>query len=75
MAGQQLFEAIERVYHTGVVHVADEWRIQMLVDGAGVPQDRYISFTASPCRASDDRSGDDTVIGVNVSVLDVTDSA
>jgi PAS domain S-box-containing protein len=65
VAGQQLFEVLDRIYTAGKAETAREWRIQ-LDRGAG-PEEFWVDFTAVPRRADDG-----TVTGVTAYVIDVT---
>ncbi|MGX5653382.1 SpoIIE family protein phosphatase [Geodermatophilus nigrescens] len=68
IAGQQLFELLDRVYATGEPVVAREWRLQMDSAADGPSGDLFLDFTVAPWRAADGG-----VRGVLITQSDVTD--
>jgi serine phosphatase RsbU (regulator of sigma subunit)/anti-sigma regulatory factor (Ser/Thr protein kinase) len=52
-AGQQLFEAVDRVYADGRPTCAHEWRVQFDHDGDGELEERFVDFTLVPRYAAD----------------------
>ncbi len=50
-AGQQLFEALDRVLASGQAEQAREWRIQLDQDGDGRLEERFVDFTLVPWTA------------------------
>ena len=69
VAGQQLFEMLDRVYASGEPVTAREWRIQLDPDGDSETQDEvYLDFSLTPWRAADGG-----VRGILVVQTDVTD--
>ncbi len=66
VAGQQIFELLDRVYRTGEPQTGRAWRAQVEVGAEGV-QEVYADFTAAPLRAA---SG--SITGVLVTGSDVT---
>lgn len=52
-AGQQLFEALDRVYADGRPTRAHEWRVQLDQDGDGELEERFVDFTLVPWRDAD----------------------
>jgi PAS domain S-box-containing protein len=67
IAGQQLYELLDRVYATGELETGKEWRAQI---GPGPDRIRevYADFTVAPRRAADG-----TVNGLLIAMTDVTD--
>ena len=53
VAGQQLFELLDRVYASGEPVTAREWRIQLDRDGDDAQDEVYLDFSATPWRAAD----------------------
>jgi anti-anti-sigma factor len=68
VAGQRVYELVERVYATGKPQRGREWRFQVDVTGTGVPEEFYADFIMAPRR-----SADGTVSGLVVSLDDVTE--
>ncbi|MGY1832890.1 SpoIIE family protein phosphatase [Geodermatophilus sp. SYSU D01180] len=68
LAGQQVFEMFDRVYATGELQTAREWRVQVARDGSGAVEESYADFTCVPRRAADG-----TVTGLLAFAFDVTD--
>ena len=68
IAGQQLFELLDRVYASGEPVTAREWRIQLDRDGDDAQDEVYLDFSATPWRAADGG-----VRGILVVQTDVTD--
>jgi serine phosphatase RsbU (regulator of sigma subunit)/anti-sigma regulatory factor (Ser/Thr protein kinase)/ABC-type transporter Mla MlaB component len=66
VAGQQIFELLDRVYQTGEPQTGRAWRAQVDVGAEGI-QEVYADFTAAPQRAADGR-----IVGVLVTGSDVT---
>ena len=54
VAGQQLFELLDRVYASGEPVTAREWRIQLDRDGDDAQDEVYLDFSVTPWRAADD---------------------
>ena len=67
IAGQQLYELLDRVYATGELETGKEWRAQIDRDPGGL-QEVYGDFTVAPRRAADG-----TVNGLLVIVSDATE--
>ncbi len=67
IAGQQLYELLDRVYATGELETGKEWRAQIDREPGGI-QEVYGDFTVAPRRAADG-----TVNGLLVIVSDVTE--
>jgi serine phosphatase RsbU (regulator of sigma subunit)/anti-sigma regulatory factor (Ser/Thr protein kinase)/anti-anti-sigma regulatory factor len=67
LAGQQLFELLDRVYATGEPETGTEWRAQ-LGSGPRGPQEIYADFTVAPRR-----DPDGTVNGLLIIASDVTE--
>jgi PAS domain S-box-containing protein len=70
VAGQQLFELLDRVYTSGEPVTAREWRIQLDRDGDSAQDEVYLDFSLTPWRAADGG-----VRGILVVQADVTDRA
>jgi PAS domain S-box-containing protein len=68
-AGQQLYEAVDRVYAEGRPTRAREWRIQLDHDGDGGLEERFVDFMLVPWSAADG-----SVRGVAGVAHDVTDA-
>jgi serine phosphatase RsbU (regulator of sigma subunit)/anti-sigma regulatory factor (Ser/Thr protein kinase)/anti-anti-sigma regulatory factor len=68
VAGQQLFELLDRVYASGEPVTASEWRIQLDRDGDSTQDEVYLDFSLTPWRAADGG-----VRGILVVQTDVTD--
>jgi len=66
IAGQQIFELLDRVYRTGEAEAGRAWRAQVDLGCEGV-QEVYGNFTAAPLRAADG-----AITGVLVTWADVT---
>ena len=66
VAGQQLFEMLDRVHRTGEPESGRAWRAQVDLGPEGI-QEVYGDFTAAPLRAADGG-----IAGVLVTGLDVT---
>jgi serine phosphatase RsbU (regulator of sigma subunit)/anti-sigma regulatory factor (Ser/Thr protein kinase)/ABC-type transporter Mla MlaB component len=66
IAGQQIFELLDRVYQTGETQTGRAWRAQVDVGPEGI-QEVYADFTAAPLRATGGR-----IVGVVVTGSDVT---
>jgi serine phosphatase RsbU (regulator of sigma subunit)/anti-sigma regulatory factor (Ser/Thr protein kinase)/ABC-type transporter Mla MlaB component len=66
VAGQQIFELLDRVYRSGEPQSGRAWRAQVDLGPEGV-QEVYGDFTAAPLRAADGG-----IAGVLVTGLDVT---
>jgi serine phosphatase RsbU (regulator of sigma subunit)/anti-sigma regulatory factor (Ser/Thr protein kinase)/ABC-type transporter Mla MlaB component len=66
VAGQQIFELLDRVYHTGEPQTGRAWRAQVDVGPEGV-QEVYADFTAAPLWAAGGQ-----IAGVLVTGSDVT---
>ncbi|QJY47448.1 SpoIIE family protein phosphatase [Pseudonocardia broussonetiae] len=67
VAGQQVFELLDRVYTSGRAHTGQEWRIQVARSADGEPEEMVLDFTVTPRR---DGSGE--VVGLFLSSVDVT---
>jgi len=67
VAGQQLFEILDRVFGTGVPQVASGWRVQTQNPATGELEERYVDFTVVPRH---DPSG--TIAGLNVFAVETT---
>jgi len=67
LAGQQLFELLDRVYATGEPETGTEWRAQ-LGSGPRGPREVYADFTVTPRR-----DADGTVNGLLIIATDVTE--
>jgi serine phosphatase RsbU (regulator of sigma subunit)/anti-sigma regulatory factor (Ser/Thr protein kinase)/anti-anti-sigma regulatory factor len=68
VAGQQIFELLDRVYASGEPATAREWRIQLDPDGDSAQDEVYLDFSLTPWRAADGG-----VRGILVVQTDVTD--
>ena len=68
VAGQQIFELLDRVYASGEPVTAREWRIQMQSDGDSAQDEVYLDFSLTPWRAADGG-----VRGILILQTDVTD--
>jgi serine phosphatase RsbU (regulator of sigma subunit)/anti-sigma regulatory factor (Ser/Thr protein kinase) len=68
VAGQQLFDLLDRVYASGEPVTASEWRIQLDRDGDSTQDEVYLDFSLTPWRAADGG-----VRGILVVQTDVTD--
>jgi serine phosphatase RsbU (regulator of sigma subunit)/anti-sigma regulatory factor (Ser/Thr protein kinase)/ABC-type transporter Mla MlaB component len=66
VAGQQIFELLDRVYQTGEPQTGRAWRAQVDVGPDGI-QEVYADFTAAPLRVAGGR-----IAGVLVTGSDVT---
>ncbi len=66
VAGQRIFELLDRVYETDEPMNASEWRLQMEVEGTTV--EFYMDFALTPWRRPDG-----SVRGILVTASDVTD--
>jgi serine phosphatase RsbU (regulator of sigma subunit)/anti-sigma regulatory factor (Ser/Thr protein kinase)/ABC-type transporter Mla MlaB component len=66
IAGQQIFELLDRVYRTGEPEAGRGWRAQVDLGSEGI-QEVYGDFTAAPLRAADG-----AITGVLVTGADVT---
>src|SRR6201992_98809 len=53
IAGQQLFELLDRVYASGEAVTAREWRIQLGPDGDRAQSEVYLDFSLTPWRGAD----------------------
>ena len=67
LAGQQLFELLDRVYATGEPETGTEWRAQLDVGPRGL-QEIYADFSVAPRRTADG-----TVNGLLIMATDVTE--
>ena len=54
IAGQQIFEMLDRVLTTGKPQAGREWRVQ-IGRGRGAARETYVDFTVIPWRAADGR--------------------
>jgi len=66
LAGQQIYELLDRVYATGQAQTGQEWRLQ-LDRGGDTAEDVYLDFTVTPRRTADG-----TVNGLLGTGIDVT---
>ncbi|OLR93397.1 hypothetical protein BJP25_17745 [Actinokineospora bangkokensis] len=66
LRGQQVLEMFDRVLTTGQAQVGREWRLQLDLDGSGVPVDHFYDFVVTPHRVGG------TVTGTLLHFLDVT---
>ncbi|MCV7258069.1 SpoIIE family protein phosphatase [Mycobacterium shimoidei] len=67
LQGQFIHEMLDRVYQTGEPQAANEWRVQLDIDGSGKIQERFFDFLATPRRRADG-----SIEGVQFVVDDVT---
>lgn len=65
--GQFIHEMLDRVYQTGEPQSANEWRVQVDIDGSGKIQERFFDFLATPRRRPDG-----SIEGVQFVIDDVT---
>ncbi len=65
--GQFIHEMLDRVYQTGEPQSANEWRVQLDIDGSGKIQERFFDFLATPRRRPDG-----SIEGVQFVIDDVT---
>ncbi|MBB4682911.1 SpoIIE family protein phosphatase [Amycolatopsis jiangsuensis] len=65
--GQQIFEAVERVYDTAEPYTMNEWRMQLGADETGQPREMYLDVHLAP-RFTDDGA----IRGVVGYITDVT---
>ncbi|GAB2581172.1 hypothetical protein Aab01nite_58160 [Paractinoplanes abujensis] len=67
VAGQQIFELVDRVWESGKVLTIPEMRIQFDADGSGTVQEFFVDWTGIP-----NRDDDGTVVGMIALFIDVT---
>jgi anti-anti-sigma factor len=67
VAGQNLFEILDRVYRTGEAQAGTEWRMQLDPDGSGTIEEIFVDVLYTPRRRADG-----SVAGVQISFEDVT---
>ncbi len=67
VGGQQVFEAVERVYHTAEPYTMNEWRIQFGADETGQVRQLYLDVHLTPRFTTDG-----TIRGVAGYITDVT---
>jgi serine phosphatase RsbU (regulator of sigma subunit)/anti-sigma regulatory factor (Ser/Thr protein kinase)/anti-anti-sigma regulatory factor len=65
LAGQQIYELLDRVYATGQAQTGQEWRLQ-LDRGGDAAEDVYLDFTVVPLRAADGTVGGLLGTGIDV---------
>ncbi len=66
LAGQQIFDMFDRVYHTGEPQTGTEWRLQADLEGSGY-REHFFDFLVTPRRAADG-----SIEGVQLIFDDVT---
>lgn len=66
--GQGFFELLDDVYTTGVTFVGDEMALELDRGGDGTLERSYLNFIYAPMR-----DGNDTIIGLFVEAVDVTE--
>jgi serine phosphatase RsbU (regulator of sigma subunit)/anti-sigma regulatory factor (Ser/Thr protein kinase)/anti-anti-sigma regulatory factor len=66
LESQQIFQMLDRVYHTGERQVGAEWRLQADFSGSGI-EERYFDFLVTPRRRADG-----SIEGVQIIFDDVT---
>lgn len=65
--GQFIHVMLDRVYQSGEPQSANEWRVQLDIDGSGKVQERFFDFLATPRRRPDG-----SIEGVQFMIDDVT---
>ncbi|HET9015565.1 MAG TPA: ATP-binding protein [Thermomicrobiaceae bacterium] len=68
LAGQGIFELLDRVFQTGEPHIGRETFVRLREPGSGDLRDTYFDFVYQPIRAADG-----PVEGIFVHAIDVTD--
>jgi serine phosphatase RsbU (regulator of sigma subunit)/anti-sigma regulatory factor (Ser/Thr protein kinase)/anti-anti-sigma regulatory factor len=66
LESQQIFQMLDRVYHTGERQTGVEWRLQADFGGAGI-EEKYFDFLVTPRRGADG-----SIEGVQIIFDDVT---